>query len=244
MSIGFIFPIWIHGWILVLVIAIGLFAAYRLYKWWKFVGTLVDLFEDPDRNEATRRIGIPSALVLLICIILILIPSRPKSVYDHTLPVTAHLYVANYSDQSGKMYIGEQEEYFDAHEARVVDVHWGSTSDHVKAWLGGELVFETTITQGYHIANFSDDINVVAEEAIYGGDYDDVPNMEMLSGPGVKQFSEEKHIFTIYGFKEKPPEKIEVYDVGFGLSGDNRRWSIKAYTDGELLGRVLGGSGE
>ncbi len=245
MPITFIFPIWIHGWVMVAVIAIGLWSVIRLRSWWKIAGSFHDLFGDPNRSEATRRIGIPAAFILFICITLLVIPSRPKSIYDSDLPVLTHFYVANYSDQSGKMFIGEQEEYFDAHEARAVEVHCGPTSDHVQAWLGGELVIDTKIAQGYYIANFSDDINVIAEEVIYGGYYGhEEPNMEMLSGPGVKQFTTQEQFLTILGFKEQPPEKIEVYDMGMGQVGSDRRWSIKTYTDSELLERVLGGSRE
>lgn len=238
-TLSFIFPIWIHGWKLVVVILLLLNGLRMIYKWWKIVGSMRDLFGDPNRSEATRRLLFPGLFWTILCLVLIIIPSRPKSIHaDGHGSSFSYIYATNGSSLSGRFEINSQVEYFDPHETRRFEVTYDEVPPIMKGYLEDEVVFEQQVGMGCSIANLSEDMCILAMPVIYGaggyGEEDAAP--VYLCEAGCKPFSEYRST-RVYGVGQTAPEKIEVWVGANGVTS----FEIKVMTFGELMVKGLSG---
>jgi hypothetical protein len=157
--------------------------------------------------------------------------------FDYSQPVRCKMFIANYSDQEGKIVVGDREAKVAAKSTSELSIPYGLNQFQLQAWLGETVVIDTFVTEGIYILNMSDDITLVAEENVYGNPHLDTvitPQFLSLSKPGF-QFMTSDLNETVRGFDEAAPDSVSV----IYLAQISKEWDVYTATFAELMELLL-----
>ncbi len=225
-----------------------LIAIFLLFVWKYKVENFKNLLSDPAKMDANFKNLFPASLLIALGVAILLGPATRHATFDEKLPVLASLFIVNETNEEGRIVCGSQEEVLEPRKNHVFEIHSDDPQPSLQLWLGDRMLVDTLIEAGSFIGSFGGDINVVAEEIVFQmpgtRDSSAAPGFVFLSEPGIRYFQRGLNGPDVYGFDKPHPETVELY---YGINQE-RRWDVKAVTNGEFVLRMLeymgGASGE
>ena len=228
---------------------LGLVAGIVLiFVWWSKVKSTVALFYDKAKIRATLMFFVPGLILVCLGVYFRFIwspsfePYSYSSDYDSLpeeeyIPTLATVYIANYSDKMGKIQVGDFVDSLKSKESKELNIRSKNDRDTLRAWLGDSLVVDTILERGTWVANFSDDISVVAEEVVYSSyassSTEDLDYI-LLSKPGIEKFSGSANE-DVYGFESEAPATMSVSSSTSRI----HKWDVDLLTDEEFMRQII-----